>query len=165
MTAPILNVRNIEQAALMLELDGQLSDGFWENTTPHDHWRQWCAAKVVVNPERVGRNFYAQKSNYNLSSKQLLDVVGLRMLGIVRIARAHGIEAASALEHGIACEDGMLVDSPRTALKLEAAGVTYEQAMKALADTSYGMRELRADLNDLKAIFKMFSFRADEVKL
>lgn len=61
----ILNVRNIEQAAAFLELDGQLSDGMWENTKPYDHWKPWCDAAVVIEPNNVGRNFFAPKDNYN----------------------------------------------------------------------------------------------------
>jgi hypothetical protein len=154
MTQPTLNVRNIEQAACMLELDGQISDGHWENARPYDHWRVWTSAKVVVNPDNVGRNFYAEKSNYNLSDKTLLDIVGRRMLGIVRIARKFGIEVASTLEHAVSCDDGLLEDSKHTLAKLDLAGVSYEDVMKALADESYGMRQMRADLNDLKTIFK-----------
>lgn len=149
-----LTVRNIEQAAAWLELDGQLSDGFWENARPGDHWRPWCEAEIVVGDD-VGRDFAASRVNYDFAAKALLDVVGKRMLGLVRIARAHGIGAASALEFAVACEDGMLEDSVYTAPKLKAAGITYEQAMHALADTSYTMSLLRRDLNDLKAIVRI----------
>jgi hypothetical protein len=152
-----LFVRNLEQAAAWLELDGQLSDGFWESARPYDHWKRWCNAKVVVAEadQPVGRTFPVLKNNYNFAAKALLDVVGLRMLGIVRIARAHGLMAADALEHAVSCEDGLLEDSKYTQAKLDAAGITYEQAMRALFDKSYTMSDLRSDLNDLKAIIKV----------
>lgn len=84
--ANILRVRNLAQKVLWEEeLSGQISDGHWENASPHDHWEAWCRAKVVVDPEHVGRNFYARRESYNFSAKELLDVVGDRMLEAVRV--------------------------------------------------------------------------------
>lgn len=171
--SPVLNVRNIEQAACMLELDGQLSDGFWENTRPMDHWKVWCRAQVVVNPSKVGRNFYADKSNYNLSAKALLDVVGLRMLGLVRIARTIGLKSAATLEHVVDCDGKIDWTNDRNKEVAILIGNEFEvssievknQIDAALANESYGMRELRADLNDLKTIFKTFAFDATGVQL
>lgn len=91
---PVLRVRNLAQAIHMTEIDGQLSDGNWENARPENHWRPWCDAIVVVDPENVGRNFYARKTSYRLNDKDLLDVVGPRMLaecyaaGLVDYTRA-----------------------------------------------------------------------------
>lgn len=82
----ILRVRNLAQKVLWeQELSGQISDGHWENATPNDHWQPWCNAKVVVDPERPGRNFWARRESYNFSDKRLLDVVGERMLQAVRV--------------------------------------------------------------------------------
>lgn len=76
-----LNVRNQAQKILLeKELQGQISDGYWENASPHDHWKPWCNCDVVVNPENLGRTFWARKDNYNLNNKDLLDIVGDRML-------------------------------------------------------------------------------------
>jgi hypothetical protein len=155
---PILNVRNVEQAALMLEIDGQLSDGFWENARPYGHWKVWCNAKVVVNPENVGRNFYADKTNYNLTAKELLDVVGLRMLGLCRIARKLGIDRAKELEFSVDC-NGTLSEK---AFKYETDAF---EIIAALTDSSYTLKMMKADLADLKTIFKVFSFKADNVQL
>ena len=66
------------------ELKGQISDGKWENSGPQDHWQPWSNAKVVVDPQNPGRNFPAQKDNYQLNSKDLLDVVGDRMVEDVK---------------------------------------------------------------------------------
>ena len=80
----VLTVRNQAQKILFdEEMSGQISDGMWENTRPYDHWEPWCAAEVVVG-ENVGRNFYAKKDNYNLNNKELLDIVGDRMLEAVQ---------------------------------------------------------------------------------
>lgn len=82
-----LRVRNLAQKVLWeQELSGQISDGHWENASPHDHWEAWCDAKVVVDPENVGRDFWARRESYNFTSKDLLDVVGDRMVEAVRVA-------------------------------------------------------------------------------
>jgi len=105
-----LRVRNIAQKVLWeQELSGQISDGHWENSTPNSHWKPWCSAQVVVDPEHVGRDFWAQRESYNFSDKRLLDVVSDRMLEYVR---------------------------------------------RLTGDASYDMKQLRADLNDLKVIIK-----------
>jgi hypothetical protein len=161
-----LTVRNIEQAGAWLELDGQISDGQWENARPYDHYKIWCEADVrVATPgEPVGRNFYAQKSNYNFTSPDLLNIVGLRMLATVRIARRFGIEVASLLEHVASCE-GTVDTHWETYHKTEfekaakIAGFSTEafvaSLLEAVADTSYTMKDLKVDLKDLKAIIKM----------
>lgn len=158
MNERVLVVRNVEQAAIWLELDGQLSDGMWENTRPLDHWKPWCDARVVVG-KNVGRNFSARKDNYNFSSKELLDVVGKRMLGVVRIARGVGLKAADILEHAVDCDSGRIDwsagwNGKNLITKLEAIGVTTDSVDLALANDSYGMSDMRRDLNDLKAIIK-----------
>jgi hypothetical protein len=155
MTNPILRVRNIEQAALWLELDGQISDGKWEGARPHDHWQVWCKAEVVVaNDDNLGRNFWAVKDNYNFSDRELLKIVGLRMLGMVRIARAYGISVAKALEFCVDT-DGQLEDTKRVNDLMGPSGKYSRGAvMAALADTSYTLRDMIRDLNDLKTIVR-----------
>jgi hypothetical protein len=82
-----LAVRNAAQKILFdEELSGQISDGMWENSAPRDHWRPWSRAEVVVDPINVGRDFYAQKDNYGINRRDLLDIVGDRMLASVQRA-------------------------------------------------------------------------------
>lgn len=172
--AHTLTVRNIEQAAAWLELDGQLSDGFWENSRPADHWMPWTDATVVVaEPSQpVGRNFYARRVSYNFTASELLDVVGLRMLAIVRIARhvqpstgnvkslkpAARLAIAALLEHAPETEDGRIdwrLDwNKERAQAIAVYGVTAADVDKALADESYGLKDLRKDLSDLKTIVR-----------
>jgi len=61
------------------ELKGQISDGKWENSGG-EAWQDWSTAKVVVDAENPGRNFNTSKDNYQLNAKDLLDVVGDRMV-------------------------------------------------------------------------------------
>ena len=80
------------QAALFdNELTGQISDGCWENSKPHDHWIRPCKAEVAIdaqNPrvEIVGHEYF--KRSYNFANPMLIDVVGDRMKNIVMLAKA-----------------------------------------------------------------------------
>lgn len=159
-----LTVRNIEQAAAMLELDGQISDGHWENARPYDHWKVWCDAKVrVATPgEPVGRNFAAIKQDYNFTSPKLLDIVGLRMLAVVRIARRLGLEVAGVLEHVPDCDGTVVRQSYNETTFQKAAALTtlstdalVAEVQAAVADKAYTMKHLKADLKELKATIKI----------
>lgn len=83
-----LYVANEAQKVLFdSELSGQISDGHWENASPHDHWKPWADAEVVVAPDhQLGRTFYARKSNYNFLAADLLEVVADRMIEAVKEA-------------------------------------------------------------------------------
>jgi hypothetical protein len=173
----ILFVRNLEQQALWLELDGQISDGTWENARPLNHWEVWCKAEVKIaeHPFQLGRTFYAAKQNYDFTNAGLLKVVGKRMLGIVRIARRFGIEVASQLEHDVKCDGS--INFPRadtvTTMKWEAEylaqrlakfatlatefGATEQELAFAVVDPTYTMTMMKADLADLKFIVKRYS--------
>lgn len=79
-----IRVNNQAQKWLLKnELQGQISDGHWENAS-NNPWQDWSNAKVVVDPNNVGRNFNTTKDNYQLNSKTLLDVVGDRMIDDVK---------------------------------------------------------------------------------
>jgi len=103
-----LRVRTQAQKWLMEnELKGQFSDGHWENSGG-EGWKDWSETKVIVDPDNAGRNFVAQKDNYNLTHPDLLGAVGDRMVKEVS----------------------------------EKTGKPYDE------------KAMRADLSDLKKIFK-----------
>ena len=84
-----LTVRNMAQKiAFMCEMQGQISDGHWENSSPHDHYKKWMLrwADVAVGDD-VGRTFYAVKDNYDFCNSALLDIVGSRLLLKVKLAK------------------------------------------------------------------------------
>lgn len=165
--ANILAVRNIAQKVLVeKELQGQLSDGKWENATPHGHWKPWCEAEVVVS-EKVGRNFSVRKDNYQLASKELLDVVGPRMTRYVQAMFAFGTDEAVELVsylyddlgngawRGLPAYPGEYWDKVRARIKAFVAQFGGLDAVhNRIEDITYGKKELVADLNDLKTIFK-----------
>jgi hypothetical protein len=91
--ANTINFRNLIQVALWdEELSGQISDGFWENARPYDHYKVWCTANAKVDRKNLGVNFWADKSNYDLCSSQLLgiEVVAERMLKICQAVAGQG---------------------------------------------------------------------------
>lgn len=161
-----LYLRNPDQVALFeFELKGQLSDGHWENATPGDHWRSWCLSKVVVG-DPVGRDFDVRRDRYGLSSPFLLDIVGGRMLGQVRLARAFGFEAVrDDLESFIECNGNFkvgiylksMLGTGYFADKWAALKGKYQldDLLKALNDEAYGRRELVKDLRDIGRIMKI----------
>lgn len=91
---PTLRVATRAQKVLFEEeLVGQFSDGKWENLEQKDwenggqaHWMIWSDAQVILDPSNVGRNFRAGKDNYQINAKDLLDVVGDRMVQSVKDA-------------------------------------------------------------------------------
>jgi hypothetical protein len=94
----VLRLRTQDQVTIFKdELSGQISDGHWENSKPHDHWMVWCGAEVIVDSNLQGRNFDAKRVNYNLLSKELLSVVGERIIVLVKMGRAFGAENARIL--------------------------------------------------------------------
>lgn len=149
----VLNVRNEAQKVILeKEMFGQISDGMWENTSPHDHWEPWCDATVVVDPTNVGRNFYARKDNYNLNNKELLEIVGQRML-----------EEVQKVVPGYEWSD-MITDLKdlRTIFKIERPETEAELATRKFKQHEEAMRKKDAQqrLNDQAAEVKQI---ADEL--
>jgi hypothetical protein len=160
---PILAFRNNSQVALFkYELAGQISDGMWENARPYDHYKPWCHCEVIVDPVNVGKDFYAQRESYNFSSRDLLDVVGERMVYKARLAEVMGHDILKYINWKI--ESGVLrvPEKPegKTAYYTEEydaiMALPIERINAVLADTSvYTMKHLRKDLTDMKRIIKM----------
>lgn len=103
-----IHVANLAQKVLMdHELSGQISDGNWENATPHQHWVSWCKAEVLVDPANRGINFYPMRK-YDFLSEDLLKVVRTRMILYVRLAGRfpdNRIDALESLFHTIGNDD------------------------------------------------------------
>jgi len=72
------------------EFTGQISDGMWENTTPHDHWKVWCNLEAKIGKARRSKNtqYHIYKAGYNLGA--LKQYVGDRMLAYGKFGKAVG---------------------------------------------------------------------------
>ena len=89
--AKTIGFRNTVQVTLYeCELKDQISDGHWENATPHGHWRVMCDAVAAVADDSlpIGPNFQTMRK-YNFASPELLNVVSGRMLFFVRAKMMH----------------------------------------------------------------------------
>jgi hypothetical protein len=164
-----LRFRTLSQAVLFeKELQGQLSDGQWENSRPYDHWKPWCNCEVeyVIGDEPVGRDFYAHRDNYNFVNKDLLEIVGKRMIAYVRLGLKYGRGAVNILEslldlegdfRGMPDYKGDFWDRQRKEIEdtLKWANLTMEDVKQVVEDeTVYGKKQLLADLKEMKQIVR-----------
>ena len=157
-----ITFRKADQATLFdLEIVGQLSDGYWENTNPMGHWKLWCTAEVKVG-KNVGRNFYPRKDNYDLLNKDLLTCVAQRMINYVKLARRFSRAEIYILDHfldidgefrGAPVHTGSYWDSIRSQL----AQYDGEEIKRIVEDNSYTVKELRQDLREMKKTFRTVS--------
>ena len=157
--------RNADQLCLWKnEITGQLSDGAWENSSPHDHWENWCRATASVTTDgKVGIDFRPMRSGYGLNSKELLDIIGSRMIVMVRLARVFGIKSAQDFE-GMFDDKCKFCGIPKWMNSSESSYCVGQRAKIAeyeLDDIkfvgeleTYTMKDLRKDLGDMKAIMK-----------
>lgn len=170
-----LVVGNIAQKILFLcEMQGQISDGQWENARG-DHWKVWSDLdwdKVGVG-DNIGRKFYAQRDGYNFTNPELLDVVGDRMLYTVNLYKKYPkiVEPILTKDHHLlpeSYEDAKTVYEGRhirnqndpndywaqKRKKLIDAGLTLDMFKDAEENPVYTEKEMKNDLRGLKKAFK-----------
>jgi len=70
------------------EIMGQISDGYWENTKPHNHWEFWGNLKTKKGKPEVQSTGWASKKNYAIANSSLISIVGDRMINKGRLATA-----------------------------------------------------------------------------
>ncbi len=131
------------------EILGQLSDGFWENATPGDHWKGWSDAEVAVGQPAGYFGFRPRRTSYGLNNSELLSVVGDRMRIHLGLYRMLG-EKAMEMHHHLPDEVGDFKMAEQASKgehgeywvkRLEewkAAGITPELVQKAY-DTVKGL--------------------------
>lgn len=143
------------------EIQGQLSDGMWENTRPFDHWKFWChtdavlafADRMILMPEGV----HCMKNSYNLNG--LREYVEPRMLAIGRMARAgvpvkdcHAAEyMPTSFEEFKQCKEAGTWKYDFVAKHMEAVSVEQAEAFYA---ATYTVKDLIADLKCIKTAMK-----------
>ena len=169
----IINFRNEIQVTLYeCELKGQISDGYWEDSRPLDHWICMCKAKAKVG-EPLGPNFYPMRT-YNFAAKSLIDVVGQRMLFQAKLKMLFphlSLQVIRELADDLVdCETGEsivkeLVElakkkdywKKQLILAKQSLNVETEQELenvvKRIIDfKGYDLRKLRKDLRDMSQI-------------
>jgi len=157
--------RTNEQRHLFInELSGQISDGMWENARPHNHWEVWCDADTFVdaNNPRIELEISDRvpKKNYNFPQKALLDIIGDRMINIVKLAKF-------GCNHTITREFNEIYPAmfdtitnganPFWIRKMDLFTenfVTKEHYQEILDCIDYDLKALRKDLKEIKELFK-----------
>jgi hypothetical protein len=86
MTKQIRFENKIQVALFNHELRGQISDGYWENSRPYDHYKAFTKAEIIVDPSNPGMTSIWTKRSYNFAAPMLVDVVGDRMVNIANLA-------------------------------------------------------------------------------
>ena len=167
----IIKLKTVEQVALWkYELSGQVSDGHWENSRPLDHYKKPCGAQVVQDPIQQGINFYCRR--YNFTSKKLLDVVGVRMINLAKLAKFIKLEDVGILNdylfnfctylgtgsseyrytgppNYLANSKGEHYDNVRQVL----SSYDHKDLCDYLETIKYTRKDLIADLNEIKKAF------------
>ena len=160
------------RALWVCEILGQMSDGMWENTAPHDHWKFWHRLEPKVGCCKVTMYHgwwvpHRQKVAYNIAG--LYPIVGDRMRANAQMGRALaslGVEAPTCeqLEAGEYLDElgnlegykryidaGMnIADSYRYP---KVAAVPYEHLVK-FYETLYGLKDLKQDVAYIKRAMK-----------
>lgn len=183
-----LFLRNVAQVALFQnEIRGQLFAAHWENARPYDHWKPWCHADVVVQEASrlpvIGRNFWVPRDSYELTSHELLDVVGHRMEGYARLGIVFGAENVPLFQHLLDIDGDFrgIPDYVREAyeqyekgssagkqndyyhdlyLKLSALDQDHIRFV-AGREEIYGRKELLRDLRDIKDAMRTYVSQPD----
>lgn len=158
-----LNFANQIQVALFVaELQGQLSDGMWENTRPYDHWKLWCNATITCdNTKPTGRNFHPSKDRYDISGATLLSIIGDRMLNICNLTE-NGFSLKIAEEFNEYKREYMDISGPNEKFWMDrkdrfvAAFGTYDNYIEQCKG-SYNMKKMIAELKDMKIIMRKYS--------
>lgn len=169
----ILNVRNdVQKALFQTELAGQISDGYWENASPKDHWKFLSGLQVNINPSKLGKNFDNGK-NYPFHSSRLLDIVGQRMLAVAKFVKKYGFndkeltrKISSLYDRHLGSGGNFEVpDTSREYYKniadfvVNKTGVnSLKELTEILNNVSYSINDLKKDLKDLSQIFKNTTF-------
>lgn len=159
----------VERALFENEICGQISDGAWENTQPYNHWEPWAEAQVLVDPtgRNVGRDFYARKDNYRLSS--LVEVVGDRMKFYAELAMQFPTEIQACLQHEVRLPDSLqdfdrevessakYQSSANKVATWLACGLTREKVEVTENNMLITDKDLRGYLRELSACMKTYN--------
>ena len=152
--------RNFTQKCLFdLELKGQLSDGFWENS-PSSNWEFWCRLNTSVdetNPRVEGART-SGKIGFNLANPQLLDVVGDRMLSMAKMSKVTTdekvVKAAEYLECINTEEELFKVLKNASEYMQKQFNQILDRDFQEYVKVNYSKSNMIADLKDMAAIMK-----------
>ena len=159
-TAGTISLANPVQVAIYKgELEGQMSDGAWENTNPMDHWRSMCDANVVVGTPGMD---FMPRTTYGYNRLLSNPVVAERMLNMARAAVAYPSLDMSkfnwAIEYVIDHANKMNEPQQDWQQKYvtEILATTGEPDIASFVakvnGTAYSARDLRRDINEIQRV-------------
>lgn len=152
------------------EISGQISDGTWENSRPHNHYQFWCRLDVTVGPAKLVRNeyHYPNKRNYALTRLHQLKwddgtyILRDRMMATARLALAgvdptdrQTLSAAKYMPATFAAfrANQATGDWEHNFIAEAMARVSDEVAEKFYA-TTYTLKDMNADLKLIMSVMK-----------
>lgn len=158
------------------EVQGQLSDGYWENTRPLTHWKFWCHTTAKVDPSSVphvivnkNAHGYCYKKNYNIVGLMNIKfddgtyVLRDRMLKYGRMAKAATALADCNVNFRTAEYMPATFEEFRTSKtngkwQYDFVAKYMENVSEELAakfyESTYTVKELKRDLLEIKMAMK-----------
>lgn len=84
--ALIVFANRIQAMLFKVEMQGQISDGHWENSMPYGHYKVASSADVAFsdNSNTHGCHGFSPQRKYNFANRDLFEVVGDRMLEMAK---------------------------------------------------------------------------------
>jgi len=148
----------------MCEMQGQISDGMWENLRPFGHWKKWSSLTwddVIVSHELFGRTFEAPFSKYAFSDPELLKIISTRLLFKIQLYQMYPRVVEPILkENHWDIPDGVLREvylsnqlnayMSDSQLKLEVKGLTSKMMKTVLLQSGYQYSDLVEDCKILQ---------------
>ncbi len=142
------------------EINGQISDGMWENSSPMNHYKAfWDADVRVGNP---GLDGVYPKRTYDFANQELLSVVGDRMLFLGKAATAYPNapdDSARAFQNVMEYKDELLKGAAKHdfvnkyAEKVMAAvGEDIQTIIKKVEAADYSQARMVTDLRQMSAV-------------
>jgi hypothetical protein len=160
-SAGTITFQNMPQLALWLHmLTGQMSDGMWENTRPHDHWKFWGQLETEIGKDlrvTTDRPWECKKVGYDFNA--LIDVVGDEMLALGRMAQIAGVTqgmlyAARYMPGSLEKFNEMRAKDSWPEYAKTYISVVSDHDAEMYYAASYSGSDLRRDLRVIKAVMK-----------
>lgn len=165
MTRGTITFQTRVQAALWkFEIQGQISDGMWENTKPHDHYKFWCSLDARVG-EDLGvshpQMWTKIKDNYSLT--KLVEYVGDRMMNVAKMATVTDDERAIYAADHIDDENDHMTYADGGWRPI--AEVVDEKTMEKFRAATYTEKDLLRDLREIKRVMKIEKTYVKEISV
>lgn len=170
------------------EIAGQLSDGYWENARPHNHWHWLRDLDAYVHAPDMQEPFKFKGTRrisrrYDFAAMALINVVGNRMLAYVRFGTVYGYEHAGlgesvqeiesiiryAADEAVRANPGTywagVLRTIRTVIGVDdtsadALRAGAAQAISKMNAVQYTIKDLRKDLKEMSELVNNYTYNS-----